>query len=108
MSGGQRQRTALARALVRNPAILILDDALASVDARTEAQSLEQLHDIAASRTTILISHRLSTVREADQIIVLDDGRIVEAGTHDQLVAAGGTYAGIHRRQTLTSELDEI
>lgn len=108
LSGGQRQRTALARALVRNPAILILDDALASVDARTEAQILEQLHEIAASRTTILISHRLSTVREADQIIVLDDGRIVEAGTHDQLVAAGGTYAGIHRRQTLTSELDEI
>jgi ATP-binding cassette subfamily B multidrug efflux pump len=108
LSGGQRQRTALARAVIRNPHILILDDALASVDTHTEEEILGHLRGIAATRTTILIAHRLSTVREADQILVLDDGRIVEQGSHDQLVAANGLYADIHRRQNLASELTSL
>ncbi|MEE2658875.1 MAG: ABC transporter ATP-binding protein [Candidatus Latescibacterota bacterium] len=108
VSGGQRQRTALARAVIRHPRILILDDALASVDTHTEEEILSHLRGIMASRTTILIAHRLSTVRHADHIIVLDDGRVVEQGTHDALVAADGIYADIHRRQHLATELTEL
>jgi ATP-binding cassette, subfamily B, multidrug efflux pump len=108
LSGGQKQRTALARAVIRQPRILILDDALASVDTRTEEEILSRLRQIMAERTTILIAHRISTVKDADQIVVLDEGRIAECGTHDQLVARNGIYADLFRRQHLTRELDEL
>ena len=108
LSGGQKQRTALARAVIRRPEILILDDAMASVDTHTEEEILERLRGVMAERTTILISHRISTVQGADQIVVLDEGHIVEQGTHAELVALEGIYAEMHRRQQLTQELDEI
>ncbi|MFH1569035.1 MAG: ABC transporter ATP-binding protein [Gemmatimonadota bacterium] len=105
LSGGQKQRTALARAVIRQPRILILDDALASVDTGTEERILAGLRQIMKSRTTIIIAHRLSTVRDADCIAVLDDGRIAELGTHDQLLALDGIYADMYRRQHLAEEL---
>ena len=108
LSGGQKQRTALARSVVRQPKILILDDALASVDTRTEEQILKRLRDIMAERTTILIAHRISTVMAADHIIVLDEGRIIEEGTHDQLLERDGLYADMYRRQHLTEELSDL
>ncbi len=108
LSGGQKQRTALARSVVRQPKILILDDALASVDTRTEEQILTRLRDIMAERTTILIAHRISTVMAADHIIVLDEGRIVEEGTHGELLAHDGLYADMYRRQHLTDELSDL
>jgi len=105
LSGGQKQRAAIARALLRRPAILILDDALASVDTYTEERILGGLGSYTADSTTILISHRVSTVRNADQIAVLDRGRIVEIGRHDQLLALDGYYAGLYRKQQLEEEL---
>lgn len=105
LSGGQKQRTAIARALLRRPAILILDDALASVDTYTEERILGGLRSYTASSTTILISHRVSTVRNADQIAVLDHGRIVELGRHDDLLALDGYYAGLFQKQQLEEEL---
>jgi len=108
LSGGQKQRAALARAVIREPRILILDDALASVDTHTEERILEGLRSIMQSRTTIIIAHRLSTVRDADRIILIDGGRIAEAGTHDELVALGGLYADMHHRQNLTQELGQL
>jgi ATP-binding cassette subfamily B multidrug efflux pump len=105
LSGGQKQRTALARALLRDPRILILDDALASVDTYTEEQILEELRRRMVGRTTILISHRVSTVRHADQIAVLVHGRIAELGTHDELLEKNGYYAGLFQKQLLEEEL---
>lgn len=105
LSGGQRQRIALARALMLEPAILILDDALASVDAVTEEAILKRLRDVRAGRTCFIVAHRLSAVRDADAIVVLDAGRVVETGTHADLLAAGGLYARIFRRQQLEREL---
>ena len=107
LSGGQKQRAALARALLTNPRILILDDALSAVDTHTEEAILSRLRGVMRERTTILVSHRISTVRDADLILVLDDGRVVERGTHDVLVAEGGLYAGLHRKQLLEAALAE-
>ena len=108
LSGGQKQRTAIARAILRNPRILILDDALSSVDTLTEERILEGLEDAMRGRTVILISHRVSTVRQADRIVVLEHGRIVEQGTHAELVSAGGYYADLSRKQMLEEELEAI
>jgi ATP-binding cassette, subfamily B, multidrug efflux pump len=105
LSGGQKQRAALARAVLRDPGILILDDALASVDTYTEEQILEELRRVMEGRTTILISHRISTVRNADRIAVLVRGRIAELGTHDELLARNGYYAELYQKQLLEEEL---
>jgi ATP-binding cassette, subfamily B, multidrug efflux pump len=106
LSGGQKQRTAIARAVVRDPRILILDDSLSSVDTHTEERILSRLRGIMRGRTTILISHRISTVRDADQIVVLRDGRIIERGTHDSLLDLGGYYADLYQKQLLEEELE--
>lgn len=108
LSGGQKQRTALARAIIKNPPILILDDAFSSVDIETEERILEQLKGFVRGRTAILISHRISTVMEADQIVYLKDGRIVERGSHEELLALRGYYYRLYRRQLLTRELDAL
>src|SRR5215467_629031 len=105
LSGGQKQRTAISRAVLRDPRILILDDALSSVDTYTEEQILRELKGVMQNRTSILISHRVSTVKDADEIIVLNQGQIVERGTHAELLARGGYYAELHRRQLLEEEL---
>ena len=108
LSGGQKQRTAIARALIRNPKILILDDALSSVDTHTEDKILNHLRDVMRGRTTIFISHRVSTVRNADRIAVLHGGRIVELGTHDELLALNGYYCDLYNKQLLEEELAEV
>ena len=108
LSGGQKQRTAIARALIRNPKILILDDALSSVDTHTEDKILNHLRDVMRGRTTIFISHRVSTVRNADRIAVLHSGRIVELGTHDELLALNGYYNDLYNKQLLEEELAEV
>ena len=105
MSGGQKQRTAIARAVMLNPTILILDDALSAVDTYTEEEILERMRVFMRNRTSILVSHRVSTVRHADVIVVLQDGRIAEQGSHDELVRRGGIYADLHRKQLLQEEL---
>lgn len=108
LSGGQKQRTAIARALLREPDLLILDDALSAVDTETEERILSRLTEVFRGRTVILISHRVSTIRQAERIIVLDRGAIVEQGTHLELVARGGYYADLYQKQLLEEELDAI
>jgi ATP-binding cassette subfamily B protein len=106
LSGGQKQRTAISRAVIRDPKILILDDALSSVDTYTEEQILRELKSVMKGRTSILISHRVSTVKEADEIVVMNRGEIVERGTHEGLLANKGYYAELHQRQLLEEEIE--
>ena len=108
LSGGQKQRVALARALLREPRILLLDDCLSAVDTHTEEQILANLRTVFRGRTVFLVSHRISTVKDADVILVLDHGRIHERGTHSQLIASGGLYAELHQRQLLEEELATV
>jgi ATP-binding cassette, subfamily B, multidrug efflux pump len=106
LSGGQKQRSAIARAVIRDPRILILDDSLSAVDTQTEEKILERLRGVMHGRTTILIAHRTSTVRDADRIVVVKDGTIIESGTHDELLLRGGYYADLYHKQLLEEELE--
>jgi ATP-binding cassette subfamily B multidrug efflux pump len=108
LSGGQKQRATLARALVMDPPVLILDDCLSSVDAQTEAEILRGLKSILKEKTCLIISHRISAVKEADEILVLDEGKIIERGNHEELVRRGGVYAELYQQQRLTEELEQI
>jgi ATP-binding cassette subfamily B multidrug efflux pump len=108
LSGGQKQRATLARALIMDPPVLILDDCLSSVDAQTEAEILHELRSILRDKTCLIISHRISAVKEADEILVLDEGQIIERGNHDKLVGHGGVYAELYQQQRLSEELEEI
>jgi ATP-binding cassette subfamily B protein len=106
LSGGQKQRSAIARAVIRDPRILILDDSLSAVDTQTEEKILGRLRGVMRGRTTILIAHRTSTVRDADQIVVVKDGGIIENGTHEELLERGGYYADLYQKQLLEEELE--
>jgi len=108
LSGGQKQRVALARVVAAAPRVLVLDDALSSVDAQTEREILDRLREFFRARTTILVSHRITTVKEADLIFVVDEGRVVEFGDHETLLARGGMYADLFRQQSLEGELEAI
>jgi len=108
LSGGQKQRATLARALITDPPVLILDDCLSSVDAQTEAEILHELRAFLKEKTCLIVSHRISAVKEADEILVLDDGKIVERGSHDELTRRGGVYAELYQQQRLSEELEQI
>jgi ATP-binding cassette subfamily B multidrug efflux pump len=108
LSGGQKQRTSIARAVLRDPVVLMFDDALSAVDTETEEMILRGLRGVMQARTTILIAHRISTVKDADQIIVLDDGVVIERGTHTELLAQRGAYALLYERQLLEEELENL
>ncbi|MGH7795831.1 MAG: ABC transporter ATP-binding protein, partial [Candidatus Binatia bacterium] len=108
LSGGQKQRATLARALIMDPPVLILDDCLSSVDAQTEAEILHELRAILKEKTCLIISHRISAVKEADEILVLDEGKIIERGSHDELARRGGVYAELYQQQRLSEELEQI
>jgi len=108
LSGGQKQRAAISRAVIREPKILILDDALSSVDTKTEEEILKRLQEVMKSRTSIIISHRVSTIKGADIIYVIDDGKIMEQGTHDELLRKEGVYEKLYRKQLLTEELEKV
>jgi ATP-binding cassette, subfamily B, multidrug efflux pump len=108
LSGGQKQRVTLARVLAADPRVLVLDDALSSVDASTEREILDRLGDVLRTRTTLLVAHRITTVKEADEIVVLERGRIVEQGTHDELLARGAVYPDLFRQQAIETELEAI
>ena len=108
LSGGQKQRSTLARALAIDPKILILDDSFSAVDTHTEEDILKSLKVFMKNRTSIIISHRISTVKDSDKIFVIDEAKIVEQGTHDELVALGGIYADLHYKQLLEEELSEL
>ena len=107
LSGGQKQRAALARALARRPSIVLLDDALSAVDTHTEAEILHSLRTALAGRTALIASHRISAIRDASWIVVLDEGRIVEQGRHDDLLAAGGRYWSLLSRQQLEDAIED-
>jgi ATP-binding cassette subfamily B protein len=106
LSGGQKQRTAIARAVMRDPRILILDDSLSAVDTYTEETILRNLRSVREGRTTLIVSHRVSTIRDADLICVMHDGEIIERGTHEELLRLDGDYADLYQRQLLEEELD--
>jgi ATP-binding cassette subfamily B protein len=108
LSGGQKQRATLARALLMDPSVLILDDCLSSVDAQTEAEILQGLRSILKEKTCLIVSHRISAVKEADEILVLDEGKIIERGNHEELVRRGGVYAELYQQQRLSEELEQI
>jgi ATP-binding cassette subfamily B protein len=108
LSGGQKQRATLARALLLDPPVLVLDDCLSSVDAQTEAEILHELRSILKEKTCLIISHRISAVKEADEILVLDEGKIIERGNHEELVRRGGIYADLYEQQQLSEELEQI
>jgi ATP-binding cassette subfamily B protein len=107
LSGGQKQRAALARALARRPGIVLLDDALSAVDTHTEAEILHSLRTTLAGRTALIASHRISAIRDASWIVVLDEGRIVEQGRHEELLAAGGRYWALLNRQQLEESIED-
>ena len=108
LSGGQKQRTSIARAIIKNPGILVLDDSLSAVDTQTEEKILENLKKFMKTRTTIIISHRISTIKNADEIIVLDNGEIVQRGTHDQLIEHEGIYKSIYEKQLLEDKIQNL
>ncbi len=107
LSGGEKQRVAIARTILKNPAILLLDEATSALDSHTEQEIQSAFEKISEGRTTLVIAHRLSTVVKADEILVMDDGRIVERGTHDALIASDGTYNAMWQRQRKVSEVEE-
>ncbi|MGZ4164728.1 MAG: ATP-binding cassette domain-containing protein, partial [Tumebacillaceae bacterium] len=105
LSGGQKQRVSIARAVIKNPSILILDDSLSAVDTHTEEEILRQLKAIMKDRTSLIIAHRISTIKDADEIIVLDEGAILERGTHDQLLEHHGLYYELYQKQLLEEKI---